>query len=61
MKKKKIRLCHRFNMETLGNINIDFEEWSKRICNLYNILCGKVYWSGQGGTKHKIVEQHELQ
>lgn len=43
-------------MERLENINIHSEEWSKRICNLYNILNGKIYWSEQGGTKHKIVE-----
>jgi len=53
---KKWRLCNRFNVERSENINMHVEECSKRICHLYNILSGKVYCSGQGGTKHKTVE-----
>lgn len=48
MKKKK-RSCDKYNMERSEHININFEEWSKRKCSLYNILIAQD--KGEQNTK----------
>lgn len=48
MKKKKTS-CDKYNMERSEHININFEEWSKRKCSLYNMLIAQD--KGEQNTK----------